>query len=127
MTSTDCIAITSVGVVILGWIINIMWQRCNDIEKERRKLRLKLALSILDLFNKAQAHVIINKNLAPDSEFKADLVIALSHLAFLGKQEERALGDIIFEKLKTNQPIGDDLTRLTKIVCDGIKKELKIK
>lgn len=127
MTSTDCIAITSVGVVILGWIINNIWQRRNDIEKERRKLRLKLSLSILGLLNKAQEHVIINKKMALDIEFTADLVKALSHLVFFGKQEERALSDIIFKKLKTKQPIDDDLTRLTKIVCDGIKKELKIK
>ena len=127
MTNSEWIAGLSVIVLIAGWFFNSFLDRKNEIAKERLKFRLDNLLLILDTFNNAQRYIILNKNLNPTKEFIADLVKALSRLSLFGKDDEKKLSNIIFEKMNNNQPIGLELSKLIEIVGNRIQKELKIK
>lgn len=127
MTNSEWIAGLSVIVLIASWFFNSFLDRKNEIAKERLKFRLDNLLLILDTFNNAQRYIILNKNLNPTKEFTADLVKALSRLSLFGKDDEKKLSNIIFEKMNNNQPIGLELSKLIEIVGNRIQKELKIK
>lgn len=127
MTNSEWIAGLSVIVLIAGWFFNSFLDRKNEIAKERLKFRLDNLLLILDTFNNAQRYIILNKNLNPTKEFTADLVKALSRLSLFGKDDEKKLSNIIFEKMNNNQPIRLELSKLIEIVGNRIQKELKIK
>lgn len=126
MTNSEWIAIISVIVLIIGWFLNSSLNRRNEILKEQFKFRLNVLLLMLDTFNNVQRNLILNGNSNPNKELTADLVKALSRLAFFGKKDEQYLSKIIFDKLSADQPIGLELSKLIMIVGDRIKKELRM-
>ena len=126
MTNSEWIAIISVIVLVIGWFLNSFLNRRNEILKEQLKFRLNVLFLMLDTFNQVQRYIILNKNLTPNKELTADLVKALSRLAFFGKKDEQHLSKIIFDKLNNNQAIGLELSKLIMIIGDRIKKELRM-
>lgn len=126
MTTYESLTAIGALIVIIGWFVNSRQNRKNEIAKERLKLRIELLMPVLDVFIEVQKHVVKNGLTLQSPEIVDNLFGALAKLTFLGKSDEKELCDSLFQKLIHNEPIGAELTKLTIVVSNRVKDELKM-